>query len=173
MWEVIKGIIESLTLFGILWTAWETFKLRKSSQRQEELQLRPVLSFLARQPAYVIKNESNNVALNIFCFSKRLDGYYLVPNNSHVIAILGAQADTGDNYQTNGFNAEKIISKKELLKNFPWVDPLLNRLEEEDAIVRLIVCYEDVFKNKLYTFINSSGGGYDFSGETGYLKDLE
>lgn len=172
-WDFIKDVIESLTLIGILWTAWETFKLRKSAQAQEKLQLRPVLSFVPVYPPYVIKNETNNVALNIFCFSKRRDGYYVVPNSSHVIGILGSKSDTGNNYQTNGFSAEQIISRKEFLKKFDWIEPLLKKIEEEDILTRFVICYEDAFGNKLFTFINSSGGSYASTCETGYISDLE
>lgn len=174
-WEVVINIVQILTLIAISWTAIETFKMRRSSQNEIKFQSRPVLGFLYQNPPYpyTVKNFSNNPALNIFCFSKRQNGYYIAPNSSHVISILPPQVDTGSLFQTNGFNTETTISKKELLKNFSWINPLLAKLEQEDNIVRLVVCYEDVFKNKLYTFINSSGGSYDFSGETGYIMDLK
>lgn len=171
-WQIVINIVQTLTLVAITWTAHETFLLRRVSQAQLKMQMRPLLSFLPKNPAYVVKNVSKNPALNIFCFSKRKDIYYITSNNSHVIAILPPDNDTGDNYQINGFNSEKIISKKELIKQFPWVYPLLGKLEEENELTRLIICYEDVFKNKLFTFNNSSGGSYDSSCETGYISDI-
>ncbi|MFA5185736.1 MAG: hypothetical protein WC551_04575 [Patescibacteria group bacterium] len=171
--DVLKQAIEILfqiaSIVGVVVLVWytiETFKIRVTSQNQLRYSSRPFLDFVSDPKPYTILNKSNNVALNVFQFS-RIDGRYFIVDEK---AIGSALAPNGTIHFDK--NASKSISSDELIRRMPELAPLVSYINSKE-IISLVIVYEDLLKNKLYTISFGSGGKYDQAAESGYVKDLK
>ena len=159
----ITAIVGIIILF---WYTVETYKIRKNSELQVSLTVRPYLAFIADPSPYTIANKSNNVALNIFQFSKINNQFYIAEETSVGSALAPQTTIHFDKTQN------KPISSSEMIRRMPSIRPLVDYISKKEANV-FVVVYEDLFGNKLFTSIYGSGDNFDKASETMYVKDIQ
>ena len=163
--EIIYKIFAIIGIIILLWYTIETYKIRKNSELQVSLTVRPYLGFIADPSPYTITNKSNNVALNIFQFSKINNQFYLAEETSVGSALAPQTTIHFDKTQN------KPISSSEIIRRMPNIKPLVDYISKKE-VNAFVVIYEDLFGNKLFTSIYGSGDNFDKASETMYIKDL-
>lgn len=164
--EIAYKITAIVGIIILFWYTVETYKIRKNSELQVSLTVRPYLGFIADPNPYTIANKSNNVALNIFQFSKISNQFYIAEETS-VGSALAPQTTIHFDKTKN-----KPISSSEMIRRMPNIRPLVDYISKKEANV-FVVVYEDLFGNKLFTSIYGSGDNFDKASETMYIKDLQ
>ena len=167
--QILEIIFEVASIIGVgvlIWYTVETNKIRVTSQNQLRFAARPYLAFNADPNPYTISNKSNNVALNILQFS-RISGQYFIIDESVVGSAL---APNGSIHFDK--NAAKVITSEEMIRRMPELEPLVNYVNKKE-VTTLVIVYEDLLKNKLYTISYGSGDKYDQASESGYVSDLK
>lgn len=166
--DIIFKLATILAFPALAWYSWETFKLRKATERQLDTLVRPFLGIvlLGDQSKRKVKNDGSAMALNAF-FLERI--------NSTRFKI------SEEKYNPSGipigkaheFACDKMVelTASELSHRIPSVKNLVNYLAKKEENF-LAVVYEDLHGNKLCTISYGSGGAYDAIGQTDYINDL-
>lgn len=162
--DVIFKIFSILGIVILFWYANETYKIRKNAEKQLIIGARPYVAFLADPNPYSLVNKSNNVAQNVFQISK-LNGQYFISDEEST----GGLAPNGQIHFDK--NKNKVITSNELRRRIPSIIKLVNYLDEKQVNC-LVVVYDDLFGNKLFSVFYGSGDGFDNASETKYIKDL-
>ncbi|MEW6455833.1 MAG: hypothetical protein AB1410_03845 [Acidobacteriota bacterium] len=90
MWEILTSVALILTLFVVLWYAWETRRLRIETIKQTELSLRPfvIILFIEHKNKFILKNIGNGPALKV-----KIDDIPLIKENKLYIKYIFHEID--------------------------------------------------------------------------------
>ena len=167
--EYLETVYKASAIIGIIiliWYTLETYKIRINSERQLSYSVRPYLAFIADPNPYTIANKSNNVALNVFQFSK-INGQFFITDETTVGSALAPQANIHFDKNQN-----KPISSSEMIRRMPKLEKLVDYISKKETSA-FIVVYEDLLGNKLFTSIYGSGDDFDKASESMYINDLK
>ena len=162
--EIIFKIFSILGIFILLWYSYETYKIRMNSENQLKISARPFVTFLPDPNPYTLVNKSNNVAQNILQISK-INGQYFMADEESVGGL-------GPDGQIH-FDKDKNIpiTSDGLRKLIPDIAKLVTYLDKKQ-VTCLVVVYDDLFGNKLFSISYGRGVGIDNASETHYIDDL-
>lgn len=164
--EIIYKITTIAGVIVLVWYTIETYKIRKNSEKQLAYSARPYLAFIADPNPYTISNKSNNVALNIFQFSK-INNQIFIIDEASVGSALAPQANIHFDK-----NANKQISSDEMVRRMPNIKKLVEYIANKE-INAFVVVYDDLLGNKLFTSIYGSGDDFDKASESMYVNELK
>jgi hypothetical protein len=164
--EIAYKISAVIGVLILIWYTIETYKIRNNSDRQLAYSARPYLGFIADPNPYTVSNKSNNVALNIFQFSK-ISGQFFIADETSVGSALAPQSSIHFDKNSN-----KQISKSEMIRRMPDLKKLVDFIDKKETN-SFVVVYEDLLGNKLFTSIYGSGDNFDVASESKYINDLK
>jgi hypothetical protein len=166
--EIIFQVASIIGVAILFWYTYETNKLRLTAQQQLKYTARPFVALIQSNPEKLtIANKSNNVATNIFLMMKNQGQYYILQEDS---ISAGLTPNTEMSFATTSFTN---ISEDELLKKFSYLKFLVKNINEKEITNNIIIVYEDLLRNKLFSIIYGKGGTYTEAIETRYLDELE
>ncbi len=166
---ILETVFQAASIIGVgilCWYTFETYRIRKASEKQNLTMIRPHLAYTMDQTNFTVRNTTNNTALNIVLLTKLNGQLQVLKDVEHISAIAPQQKAT-----TPRTNTENVTVSG-LKQRMPKWTKLFDYLATKETQC-LVVLYEDLNGSKLYTLHYGSGDLFGVAGETGYVKDLK
>ncbi len=168
--NTLIGLITALSTFIlVVITAYYAYQTRKTvvaMEKQNLLNKLPHLDFNGSSTKYVINNNSQNTAFNVYLLLKKGSSYKISKEDKIIASLPSGHSEAM--YVTDLVS----ITAPDLEKEISSVAPLVKYLKANNEDASCIL-YQDVLGNLIYSlFYGSPASRYDKYFETGYVQDL-